>query len=168
MDYTYANNFWQERDAKTKRMPREQLLQQIALFLKKHNTCALATGFGTKIRCTTLAYQYRKGKICIFSEGGEKFGLLEHNKEVALTIAEPYHGPGTAKGLQIEGTAKVLGPDDADFASYLTELGYPPERFQKMNPPLFCIIISPKHIVFIHGDFKKEGYSVRQSLTYNA
>lgn len=86
MDYTYANTFWQERDAKAKKMPHEQLLQQITLFLKEHTTCALATGFGTKIRCTTLAYQYRKGKICIFSEGGEKFGLLEHNKEVALTM----------------------------------------------------------------------------------
>ncbi len=168
MDYTYAKNFWTKRDAKAKNMPQELLEQRVALFLKEHNTCALATGFGNTVRCTTLAYQYRKGKICIFSEGGEKFGLLEQNKQVALTIADTYHGPGTAKGLQIEGTAKILSPDEADFASQLTELGYPAQRFQKMHPPLFCIVISPEHIVYINGDFKKEGYSVRQRLTYTA
>ncbi len=36
---------------------------------------------------------------------------------------DSYEGPGTAKSVQIQGVATVLGPDDEEYAKVLTEIG---------------------------------------------
>lgn len=58
MDYQKAANYWIEKDKNSKHMEREALLSHIEDFLKEHNTCALATGFGDFVRCTPIEYHY--------------------------------------------------------------------------------------------------------------
>ena len=60
--------------------------QEIEKFIKSHNTCALATGYDDKIRCTPIEYLYLTGMFYIISEGGEKFANIMLNKNVSLSI----------------------------------------------------------------------------------
>ena len=124
MNYEEAAAFWTERDKTAVKMPEAELRGAVESFIKARNTCALAVADGDFVRCTPLTYKYRAGKFIIFSEGGQKFRALKENKHAALAIFDDYKGPGSAKSLQITGTAAVYGADDTDYAEQLT----PPRR----------------------------------------
>ena len=102
------------------------------------------------------------GYIDIFSEGGEKFFHLEEDKNVSLTVFDPYEGPGTAKSVQIEGVATVLGPDDEEYAKVLTDIGM--EKLLDRDDPLYLIRVKSNEIVYLNGSLRARGYYIRQVL----
>ena len=101
-------------------------------------------------------------KFAVFSEGGLKFRALRENKHVALAVCDEYRGPGTAKGLQVTGTAAVFGTDDADYAVQLEALGINAAHMQKLG--LILILITPQEFDYLDGTLKDKGYSPRQHL----
>ena len=104
----------------------------------------------------------RGGYIDIFSEGGEKFFHLEEDKNVSLTVFDPYEGPGTAKSVQIQGVATVLGPDDEEYAKVLTEIGM--EKLLDRDDALYLIRVKLNEIVYLNGSLRARGYYIRQVL----
>jgi len=79
-------------------------------FLKRNNVLHLATCRNNLPRSTPLEYRLHGFTFYIFSEGGNKFNNLKVNKNVAFSIAEPYHPKEDfwgAKGVQAWGKAKV-------------------------------------------------------------
>lgn len=131
-------------------------------FIKARNTCALAVADGDFVRCTPLTYKYRAGKFVIFSEGGLKFRALRENKHAALAIFDEYKGPGSAKSLQVTGTAAVCGADDADYAEQLTAFGVNAAHMQQLR--LTLILITPTTLEYLDATLKEQGYSPRQML----
>ena len=162
MNYEEAAAFWTEKDRNAVKMPKDDLHAAIETFIKERSTCALATADEDFVRCTPLTYKYRAGKFAVFSEGGLKFRALRENKHVALAVCDEYRGPGTAKGLQVTGTAAVFGTDDADYAVQLEALGINTAHMQKLG--LILILITPQEFDYLDGTLKDKGYSPRQHL----
>ena len=162
MDYKVAASFWTEKDKTARKMDPRELHVEIVDFLKAHHTCALATHSETGVRCTPLSYTVHDGYIDIFSEGGEKLFHLEEDKNVSLTVFDPYEGPGTAKSVQIEGVATVLGPDDEEYAKVLTDIGM--EKLLDRDDPLYLIRVKSNEIVYLNGSLRERGYYIRQVL----
>ena len=76
---------------------------------------------------------------------------------------DPYKGPGTAKCVQVQGVATVLGPDEEEYAKVLTEIGM--EKLLDRDDPLYLIRVKANEIVYLNGSLRERGYYIRQVLT---
>lgn len=74
-----------------------------------------------------------------------------------------YKGPGTAKSVQIQGVATVLGPDDEEYTKVLREIGM--EKLLAREGTLYLIRVKSNEIIYLNGELKERGYFVRQVLT---
>lgn len=86
----------------------------------------------------------------------------EKDKHAALAIYDEYKGSGSAKSLQVTGTATVLGADDEGYAPQLTTLGINSAHMQKLR--LTLILITPTALEYLDATLKEQGYSPRQTL----
>lgn len=158
--------FWQEKAQTSVHMPQPQLLGEIEAFIRSHNTCALATGYGEFVRCTPIEYNYMEGKFWLFSEGGLKFLALENNKNVCLAVFDNYSGFGNLGGMQIMGTAELVEPWSEEYRKLLEFKKIPEHNLKQLPHTLYLIRITPTQIDFTWSEFKKMGYDPRQSLTF--
>lgn len=96
-----------------------QLRSEIDLFLRSHNTCALATAGETSVRATPIEYVYADDCLYFLSEGGTKFANLLLNPRVSVCIFDPYHTMADVAGLQLTGIARLVDPLEAAAHSVL-------------------------------------------------
>lgn len=142
-EYESAANYWIEKDAASKHMPREQFGEAIDAFLAAHNTCALATGAGSFVRNTPLEYNYFDGEIWIFSEGGLKFKALAQNKNVCLAIFDAY-GAAPLAGMQIMGTAELVEDWSEEYVRRSSARASTPRRSRSRGMRSTCCTSSPR------------------------
>lgn len=165
-DYKKASKYWIEKDQQSKSINRKTLRNEIEKFIQSHNTCALATGFDTFIRCTPIEYTYLNQCFYLFSEGGLKFKGLEENKNVCLAIFEEYSGFGNLKGMQVMGQASLIEPFSDEYLKLLDYKKISKSAIEKMDHPMNLIKVVPTQIDFLNSDFVKEGYSSRQHSNF--
>ncbi len=163
-DYEKAAAFWKSRESASKCMSENDLKTKMDQFLSTHNTCALATGFGTFVRCTPLEYTWMDQKLYILSEGGEKFRGLADNNNVSLSVYESYKGFGKIESLQISGKADLIDFGTDEYKKLLTFKKIPETAISSLSHPMYLIRISPETIDFLFSEFKKEGYDPRQRI----
>lgn len=163
-EYERAITYWKNK--KTTPMPREKLLKKADEYIEKNNTCALATGTGDFIRCTPVEYSYHDGKFWIFTEGGEKFIGLEKNKNVSLAIYDKYDGFGNLNSIQVTGIATFITPFTETFNNHAAYKKISIEALKRLNAPMNLLCITPTKMDLLFSDFKKEGYSNRQTLLF--
>lgn len=161
-----AAGYWKKKDAEGKKMDRETLTAAMETYIQAHNTCALATGAGTFVRCTPIEYSWHDGAFWIFSEGGLKFFALERNKNVCLAIYDPYEGFGKLNGMQVTGTAEIVEPFCNEYLKAATFKKIPLEALMKLPSPIHLIKMTPKHIDFLSSAFQKQGFDCRQSMEF--
>ena len=164
-DYVKAAAYWKNKE-QTK-MPEEELKQAVKKYIDENNTCALATGAGDFIRCTPIEYSYHDGKFWMFSEGGEKFIGLEKNKNVCLAIYDKYNGFGSLRSLQVMGTAEMIEPFSDVYKAHAEYKKIPISALEKLESPMNLICVTPVQIEVLFSEFKKEGYSSRQTLVFD-
>lgn len=157
-----AANYWNNKE-QTK-MPEEELKKALEEYITANNTCALATGTGDYVRCTPIEYSYHDGKFWMFSEGGEKFIGLEKNKNVCLAIYDKYDGFGNLKSVQVMGKAELIEPFSDAYNSHAQIKKIPIEALKKLPSPMNLIRVTPVKMEALFSEFKKEGYSSRQTL----
>ena len=145
-----AVQYWDKKG--TVPMPEAELKKAVTDYIQANNTCALATGAGDYVRCTPIEYSFHDGKFWLFSEGGKKFIGLETNPNVCLAIFDKYDGFGNLKSLQIMGKAAYKK--------------IPLAALQKLAAPMNLICITPTEINALFSDFKKGGYSSRQTIMF--
>ena len=163
-EYQRAANHWKVVDAAGHAMGRDALTAAVEDYLRASDTCALATGADSFVRCTPIEYVYRDGCFWMFSEGGEKFRGLEHNKNVCIAVFDTYNGFGNLKGMQVTGIAEVIEPFSEEYCAAATFRKIPIEALRKLPEPMNLIKVSPTRIEFLNSDFKKDGFSSRQQL----
>lgn len=161
-DYERAARFWIDREPELKRMPPMALLKRIEEFLKSHNTCALATGSGSFVRCTPVEYDYFDKALWILSEGGLKFAGLKDNENVSAAVYEPYRGFDSLEGLQITGIAQVAEPGDKAYEAYALHKGMDMERLEGLAANLYLIVVRISRMDYACGRLLEKGYSMRQ------
>lgn len=164
MDYKKAAAYWIEKDKKAARMDRDELLLRIEKFIMAHNTCAMATGSGSFVRCTPIEYNYMDGVFWMLSEGGLKFRGLEDNKNVSLAIYDSYTGMGQLGGMQITGTAELVEPWTEEYMKLLEFKKIPAEKLRKLPVIMNLIKVAPTRIDFLCSEFKSLGFDPRQNL----
>lgn len=165
-EFKEAAEYWQKKDATGKKLSREALIAVMEEYIQANNTCALATGSGTYVRCTPIEHSYHAGAFWMFSEGGLKFFALERNQNVCLAIYDPYNGFGKLNGMQVTGTAEIVEPFCNLYLEAATFKKIPLETLKKLPSPMHLIKITPKHIDFLHSAFREQGFYARQALDF--
>lgn len=157
-----AADYWNKKERTE--MPQEALKQAIDAYVNANNTCALATGTGDYVRCTPIEYSFHDGKFWMFSEGGEKFIGLEKNANVCLAIFDKYDGFGNLKSVQVMGKAEMMEPFSDTYNAHASYKKIPLTVLQKLDTSMNLICVTPIKIEALFSDFKKDGYSSRQTL----
>lgn len=157
-----AAQYWNNKEQIA--MPKEVLKKAVTTYINANNTCALATGTGDFVRCTPIEYSFHDDKFWMFSEGGEKFIGLEKNENVCLAIFDKYDGFGNLKSLQVMGKAEIIEPFSEVYKTHAEYKKIPLEALEKLESPMNLICVTPVKIEVLFSDFKKDGYSSRQTL----
>lgn len=157
-----AADYWNKKERTE--MPQEALKQAIDAYVNANNTCAFATGTGDYVRCTPIEYSFHDEKFWMFSEGGEKFIGLEKNANVCLAIFDKYDGFGNLKSVQVMGKAEMMEPFSDTYNAHASYKKIPLTVLQKLDTSMNLICVTPIKIEALFSDFKKDGYSSRQTL----
>ena len=159
-----AAQYWDKKDETP--MPEAALKQAVYDYIKANNTCALATGAGDYVRCTPIEYSFHDDKFWLFSEGGRKFIGLETNPNVCLAIFDKYDGFGNLKSVQVMGKAELVEPFSDAYNAHAEYKKIPLAALKKLPTPMNLICVTPTEIDALFSDFKKAGYSSRQSIKF--
>lgn len=162
--FAKAAQYWKNKEQIA--LPQEKLKSVVEEYIQANNTCALATGIGDYVRCTPIEYSYHDGKFWMFSEGGEKFIGLEKNENVCLAIYDNYDGFGNLKSLQVMGKAQMIEPFSDTYNRHAEIKKIPLSALEKLESPMNLICVTPVKIEVLFSDFKKNGYSSRQTLCF--
>jgi len=165
-EFKDAADYWKNKDKNGKKMGRDELVEAAAAFIRAHNTCALATGAGSFVRCTPLEYSFHDGAFWIFSEGGMKFFALEQNRNVCLAIYDAYGGFNRLGGIQVDGEAELVERFCDEYNLAAQERNISLESLKKLPTPMYLIKITPKHADILNSDFQKQGFDCRQSTEF--
>lgn len=164
MDYELPKKYWEERDPQGKKVERGKLLQIIEDYIGAHNVMALATSRDGIVRNTPVEYEYYQGAFWFLSEGGKKFAGLEVNPHVCLAIFDQME-KGICRGLQVTGLARVLEPEDPEYAAYFRHRNLSPDAFSGRVPyPIPLIRIEVREFDYFDWALAKEKYHMRQHL----
>jgi nitroimidazol reductase NimA-like FMN-containing flavoprotein (pyridoxamine 5'-phosphate oxidase superfamily) len=165
-EYKAAAEYWDTKDAGSIKMKRTELLFAVEAYIQSNNTCALATGSGSFVRCTPIEYTYREGAFWFFSEGGRKFVALEMNQNVCLAIFDRYEGFGKVKGMQVSGIAEMIEPYSKEYNEAAEYKKISIEALRKLSHPMNLIRVIPTRIDFLNSDFKDKGCANRQFIEF--
>ena len=141
-DFHHFQNFWIEQQKTAKHMDRDAAWAHIEGFIKAHNTCGFATGYGDYIRCTPIEYTYMDGCFWFVSEGGSKFIGLEKNRNV--------------------GKAEFYSNTSDEFKKLLAFKGIPYDVLKAAAVEVAVVRVVPYRFEMYDTDFVKQGYDVRQ------
>jgi uncharacterized protein YhbP (UPF0306 family) len=140
------------------------LLNHIEAFIKKHSTCALATGYGTQIRCTPLEYHFSLGIFYIITEGGQKFAGLSKNENVSLSIFDPYKDMKHLASLQVAGTAEEIASDSKSYKEQMSHFNLTPAQVAKLPVTMHVIAIKPIKYELLDSSLASKGYDSHQTI----
>lgn len=150
------------KDTGNKIMEDNMLKLYIDDFIKKHNTCALATGHDERVRATPLEYVFMGKCLYIISEGGEKFINILINKNVSVCIYDTFKKMHDLAGMQIMGTAEIIDTGSNEYISVITQKGLNYSNINALPVNLNMIKINIKKIEFLWSQFDKLGYDTKQ------
>lgn len=167
-EYAAAARYWDEKDAGSVRLERDKLQAMAEEYIRANNTCALATGAGSYVRCTPIEYSYHDGCFWLFSEGGKKFIGLADNPNVSLAIFDKYEGFGKLHGMQVQGTAEMIEPFSPAYNAHAAYKNIPLDALRGLRSPMHLICVHPTRIDCLFSDFKELGCGTRQTLLPNA
>lgn len=163
-EFIEASSYWEVKDGK-ERHADDALIRQLAEdFILRHNTCALATGYGNHVRCTPIEYSYHDGCFWMFSEGGKKFIGLMDNPNVSIAIFDSYDGFSNLHGLQAEGKAELVEPFSEAYLAHANSKGINEIFLRKLQRPMYLICVHPTRFDCLFSDFKRLGFSPRQTF----
>jgi Pyridoxamine 5''-phosphate oxidase. len=165
-DFERAASFWERREQSGKRMEDAALLAEITKFACSHNTCALATGSGTFVRCTPIEYTYTDGSFYLFSEGGQKFRALAVNPLVSLAVFDQYSGMDSVNGMQVTGRAVLVEPFSGEYLKLLAVKGIPSSALASLEYTMHLIKVIPSRVDMLCSAFKRQGFNSRQYVLF--
>ena len=165
-EFQAAAEYWNKKDAESVKMDPSELLRITEDYIQANNTCALATGSGSFVRCTPIEYLYHDRAFWMFSEGGQKFVGLEYNSNVSLAIFDQFEGFGKLKGMQVTGTTEIIEPFSQEYLRIAELKRLSPETLRKLPHQLILLCIVPTRIDFLYSDFKNYGCASRQFIEF--
>jgi len=103
-----------------KKMPRDQLEQHLAEFIKSHNVCVLSTSKDDIPRATPVTYCSEGTTLYILGDRGTtKLNNISANPRISIGIADPRTSWLSVKGIQITGQVTLITTDNPEFEEAL-------------------------------------------------
>lgn len=131
----------------------DQLKQEILQYIETHNTMTLATCLGDVPWAATVFYASDNLNLYFFSVPDSRHGQnLAANPRLGVTIQEDYHDWREIKGIQIEGTAKMVDS--------LTEKAKAMAVYARKYPEVIKLFTNPTSGVFYKAFLKVKFYCV--------
>ena len=167
IDFKHFQNFWVEQQKTAVHMEEDKTLEHISGFIKRHNTCGFATGYGDYIRCTPIEYTFMDDSFWFVSEGGNKFIGLEKNNKVSIAIFEYYGDQKDSHGLQVTGRAEFFSNTSDEFKKLLAFKGIEYDVVKAAAVEVVVVHVIPEVYEMYDTDFVKQGFDVRQTVILN-
>ncbi len=120
---------------KIQELTKEEIEEQIKIYLSSHLICSLATCSNNMPRSTVVRYKSKDMTIYILTEGGGKLKNIRVNPNVSVSIYGDYTGFQSVNGLQAWGIAEIISPEDHEKYSKVLDVMKTSERedLQKMG-----------------------------------
>jgi nitroimidazol reductase NimA-like FMN-containing flavoprotein (pyridoxamine 5'-phosphate oxidase superfamily) len=161
-------NPWLSGPTPTKRLDRERLEERILNLLSSQNMCVLATVGPDGPLATPVRY-YSLGFAVLFTAAprSPKMRNIAADPRVSIGIFAPLVGLASSRGVQVFGTAKVLGPQHPDRTHYWTAFRWENEHAERgrplSEPPEDTfVVIEAERIVYTEHWLRREGFAPRQ------
>jgi len=158
----------------TAKLPDNELKERILKFLKEQTMCVIATCKENVPRATPLEYFSEGTTLYIAPDPGTKIVNIAANSRISVGIFNDVNPdwPGGAwkrtKGVQITGEAKLLTPNDPEYAHAMEAYNWEPflkalGRTKANGPkPEKMIKVEAKKIEYREGALMLEGYASGQ------
>lgn len=166
------------------KMPRDELEQHLADFIKSHNVCVLATASKDGVPLATPIWCNSKGTTLymVADAGTTKLANIRANPRVSIGINDPRPSFQSVKGIQIWGEAKLITEDNPEYEEALKNYEFeertktvtrqmaellgmePPEETGEIKLPrdVTIIKVQAKKIALTESALLAKGYAPRQ------
>lgn len=130
-------------------MARERLEERILNLLSSQNMCVLAT-IGPDGPLATPVRYFHSDFTMVFTAVGTspKMRNIGRDPRVSIGVFAPLVGQASSRGAQIFGRARVLTPDDPDFAAYWSVVRWQSDHVERSKsldePPTGARSVSSK------------------------
>ncbi|TLU85671.1 MAG: pyridoxamine 5'-phosphate oxidase family protein [Chlorobium sp.] len=151
----------------SKQFSSEELEERILKFLASRQLCVLSTCRDNVPRSTPILFRSQGFTLFMAGEPGLKLGNIKQNPRVSVGIFDPkaefsddWHD---ITGLQISGTARLIGKNDPGFQEAFTLLDRPQAWAEHWFGMMIEVI--PDKIELLSMALKLEDYAARQIWT---
>ena len=158
----------------TAKLPDDELKERVLGFLKEQTMCTIATCRENVPRATSLEYFSEGTTLYMAPDPGTKLVNIAANPRISVSIFNDVDPdwPGGAwkrtKGVQITGEAKLLTPDDPEYAHAMKVYNWEPflkalgRNKDDALKPEKMIKVEAKKIEYREGALMLEGYASAQ------
>jgi nitroimidazol reductase NimA-like FMN-containing flavoprotein (pyridoxamine 5'-phosphate oxidase superfamily) len=163
-----VTNPWLAGPAPTARLDRSRLAERIQNLLSSQNMCVLATAGPAGPLATPMRYFHLDFTlVCTAAPGTPKLRNIAADPRVSVGVFAPLVGQASSRGAQLFGTARVLRPEDPDFARYWPVVRWQSDHVERSRPlaepPLGPLVVIPAdRIVYTEHWLRRDGYAPRQ------
>jgi uncharacterized protein YhbP (UPF0306 family) len=131
----------------------DELKQEILRYIETHNTMTLATSMGDVPWAATVFYASDHFKLYFFSAPDSRHGQnLAANPRVGVTIQEDYRDWREIKGIQLEGTVKIVDS--------LTQKAKAMAAYARKYPKIIQLFTNPANGIFYQAFLKVKFYCI--------
>ena len=163
-----VTNPWLAGPSPTRRLPRERLEERILNLLSTHNMCVLATTGPDGALATPVRY-FHLGFTLMFTAaaGTPKLRNIAADPRVSIGVFAPLSGQASSRGAQIFGIARVLDPEDPEYAEHWPAVRWQSDHVERSrsldDPPHGPLVVIPAtRIVYTEHWLRRDGYAPRQ------
>lgn len=164
-------NAWLAGPAPTAELSREELEDRILNLLSTHNMCVLATVGPDGPLATPVRYFHRAFTVVFTAQArSPKMRNITRDPRVSIGVFAPLVGQASSRGAQLFGQARVLGPDDGDFAGLMDVYRWQSDAVERGKslddaPTGPLVAVHLDRIVYTDHWLRRTGHAPRQFWT---
>lgn len=163
-----VTNPWLAGPSPTARLDRDRLEERILNLLSSQNMCVLATAGPDGPLATPVRYFHLDFTLLFTAVArSPKMRNIAADPRVSVGIFAPLVGQASSRGAQVFGRARVLQPDDPEFAHHWPAYRWQSDHVERSRsldePPTGpLVVVAAERIVYTEHWLRREGYAPRQ------
>lgn len=161
-------NPWLAGPSPSRRLPQDRLEERILNLLSSQNMCVLATTGPDGPLATPVRYFHLGFTLLVTAAAGSpKLRNIAADPRVSIGVFAPLVGQASSRGAQVFGEARVLSPEDPEFAAHWPAVRWQSDHVERSrsldDPPLGPLVVVPAtRIVYTEHWLRRDGYAPRQ------
>jgi nitroimidazol reductase NimA-like FMN-containing flavoprotein (pyridoxamine 5'-phosphate oxidase superfamily) len=166
-----VTNSWLAGPSPRRRLPRERLAERILNLLSSQNMCVLATAGPDGPLATPVRYFHLDFAVLFTaSAASPKMRNIAADPRISIGVFAPLVGQASSRGAQLFGRARILAPEEPDFAHYWPAYRWQSDHVERSRnldePPSGpLVVVDADRIVYTEHWLRRDGYAPRQVWT---